>query len=152
MRNLFDHTRSGSVGLVALDHGDLVDALAASAEQPTGRDPNDAHESWGWWRAAGRTHRAFAVQPGDVPLATAVEQLLDGVSLRPGTTVTVAVHHEPTARWPVTARFSHPDAATVADVVRRLRAALADQQIPTRGLGVRQGLALLDTTLLAATL
>lgn len=151
MRILFDHTRPGAVGLVALDHADLVDALAASAEQPGGRGASDAHESWSRWRAAGRAHHAFAVESGDVPLPEVVDLLLDGVSLRPGTTVTVSVRHEPGARWPVIARISHPQAEAVADVGQRLRAALAHQQVRTRGLGGRQGLALLGTTLLATT-
>jgi hypothetical protein len=149
MRHLFDLTRPGTVGLVALDHADLVGALAASAEQPRGRGAHDAKESWGRWHAAGRTHQAFAVRPGDVPVPSIVDLLLDGVSLRPGTTVTVAVRHEPGTRWPVTARVSHPDAAAVAQVVQRLRAELADRRVRTHGLAGHQGIAVVGTTLLA---
>jgi hypothetical protein len=155
IRSLLDHTRPGAVGLVALDHSDLVDALAASAELPRGAGgASDAAESWGSWRAAGRAHRSFAVRPGPVPLATVVELLLDGVTLHPGTTVTVAVRHVgPGARatHPVTARVSHRDAAVAREVWEKLRRVLGANGVRCRPLGGRQGPALLDTTLLAAT-
>jgi hypothetical protein len=152
VRALFDHTRPGAVGLVALDHADLLDALAATAEHPrhTSRGP-DADESWTTWRAAGRVHQAFAVRRDRLPPAAVVDLLLDGVTLRPGSTVTVAVRHDPGLRWPVVARVSHPDPAAAAEVGRQLRRALAAQGVRSRGLAGRQGVALLDTTLLAGT-